>query len=620
MTTPRGMQLVAIAPLLALLAGCSSSQATPEAHGKTAGDRPQRVYTGANACATGIDVTLAPQEGSPPVQTVCGLTTTDPGGGTLYLYRGIPYADPPTGANRWADPLPPSFVDLSATEFGPRCPQGKAGELPLLGSDESEDCLYLNVWTPGVTSDAGLPVMVFIHGGAFISGSGGSAQGVMPGHLNLYDGAQIVATSRSPGPPVVFVTLNYRLGVLGFLAGDKIGLTGNYGLKDQTAALQWVKRNIQRFGGDPAKVMIFGESAGAQSTALHLTIQADGHQSLFARAAMESNYGISYQTVAEAQGKADAFSLRAACNGAGSPAAVLACLRALPLASILESQLAAWGPHDSACYGLQTVIPWQPVIDGAFVQKDPIESTISKPVLLGSNLTESIPFVLPWFPTNAVEQAVAYPALLTLLFGELEAAAIYAAYETEYRTSGTLAKMEQLVTDYLWTCFNRALARRAVLQPVWRYHYLHHGSFSVWTDPYVATQGKTATACATSPAVCHADELPFVFGNATDMKMVQQSFTPDESSFTAALQRYWIQFARTGNPNADGQTAWPGHDSGAYLTLQAPASAIAPASDASQALGANCEIWDRVGYTVGTAIEKTTVCPVTAPAVAVKVP
>ncbi|MGA8891703.1 MAG: carboxylesterase family protein [Anaeromyxobacteraceae bacterium] len=609
--------------LAAALAGCSSSQPAPEVRGKTAAERPLRFYSGDNACTSGIDVVLAPQAGSPSGQAVCGITTTDPGGGTIHVYRGIPYADPPTGAFRWTDPRPPTFQEIPATEFGPRCPQGKAGELPLLGGDESEDCLYLNVWTPEVTADGSgtLPVMVFIHGGAFISGSGGSAQGLQPGHLNLYDGAQFVSTSRTPGPPVVFVTLNYRLGVLGFLAGNTIGLDGNYGLKDQTAALRWVQRNISRFGGDPARVMIFGESAGAQSTALHLTIEADGHQALFARAALESNYGISYQTVAEAQGKADAFALAATCNGAGNPAAVLACLRALPLAHVLESQLAAWGPRDSICNGLQTVIPWQPVIDGTFVQKEPIEALIRKPILLGSNLTESIPFVLPWFPADPFEGAFAYPALLAMLFGDVHAAAIYAAYEVEYGTLAPLAKMEHVVTDYLWTCFNRALARRAAAagQPAWRYHDLHHGSFSVWTNPYEATQGKTATACATSPAVCHADELPFVFGNPSDMKMVQQSFTPDEASLSAALQGYWIQFARTGNPNQSGLPAWPRHDSGSFLQLKAPASAIAPASDLEQALDASCEIWDSIGYVVRSALGGSEhLCPVTASAPAMQ--
>lgn len=594
---------------------------------KTALERPLRAYSGDNACTTGTDVTLAQQQGSPTGQAVCGFTTTDPSNQPLHVYLGIPYADPPTGDFRWTPPRAPTWAEIPATEFGPKCPQGKAADLAILGPDESEDCLYLNVWTPKVTPGGGgdLPVMVFIHGGAFISGSGGAAVGTQPGHLNTYDGSQFVATSRSPGPPVVFVTLNYRLGVLGFLASSTLGLDGNYGLLDQTAALQWVQRNISRFGGDPSKVMIFGESAGAQSVALHLTIQAGGHQDLFARAAMESNYAISYQTVQEATGKAVTFAERTACNGAGAPSAVLDCLRKVPLAAILDSQYAAYRGKDTLCNGLQTLIPWQPVLDGTFVKTEPVEGPITKPILLGSNLTESIPFIVPVFPADPVAGAILYPGLLDLLFGDVNTLAIHTAYELAYPKLDPLAKMEQVVTDYLWTCFNRKMARVAAasLQPAWRYHYVHHGSFSVWTNPLKETQSKTAVACATSPNVCHADELPFVFGNPTDISTVRQAFTPDEQSFTTTLQSYWIQFARTGDPNASGLPAWPRHDSipGKYQQLQAPASAIAPASDLDQDLDAFCSaIWDPIGYTVKSTFSGRPECQGDAAAPAAKVP
>lgn len=596
---------------LLLLAACSSSQSTTEVRGKTAAERTKMVYGGPNGCASESEVVLAAQEGSPPGQVVCGLATTDPAGGPLYLYRGIPYADPPTASYRWTDPRPPTYPEIPATEYGPRCPQGSAKALPLLGTDVNEDCLYLNVWTPKVTQQGGgdLPVMVFIHGGAFIMGSGGWAQGTQPGHLNLYDGAQFVATSRTPGPPVVFVTMNYRLGVLGFLAGDQIGLSGNYGIKDQTAALQWVQRNISRFGGDPAKVMIFGESAGAQSTALHLTIQQGGHQDLFARAAMESSYAISYQTVEEAQGKADAFALATGCRGAGGPAAV-GCLQSLPLATILELQDFP-AEHDTLCNGLQALLPWQPVVDHAFITGEPIDGPVTKPVLLGSNLNESIPFVAPWFPAEPKAAAVAYPAAVAFLFGDVTAAAVSVEYQAAFPTFAPEQKMEQVVTDYLWTCFNRAFAAvpAASGQPVWRYHNVHHGSFSVWTNPTKETQSKTATACATSPAVCHADELPFVFGNPTDDKSILQTFTPDEVSLSLAIRNYWIQFARTGNPNVAGQPAWPPHGSGQVLQLQAPASAISAVTDPASAVSTFCGlIWDPVGYKVKSAYASKPEC------------
>ncbi len=619
--------VVTAAAVLVTACGNGTPQPAPEPRGKTAAERTARVYEGPNACTTGTEVILAAQQGSPAGQQVCGYTTTDPSGQPLHVYLGIPYADPPTGENRWMPPRPPTWAEIPATEFGPKCPQGKAGDLEILGPDESEDCLYLNVWTPNPTpsGDGTLPVMVFIHGGAFISGSGGAAAGVQPGHLNNYDGSQIVATSRAPGPPVVFVTLNYRLGVLGFLASSTLGLDGNYGILDQTAALQWVRRNISRFGGDPSKVMIFGESAGAQSVALHLTIQADGHQDLFARAAMESNYALSYQTVAEATGKAETFADRLACSHAGAPSAVLQCLREAPLAQILDSQKFAYGAKDTVCNGLQTLIPWQPVIDGSFVTTEPVQGQITKPVLLGSNLTESIPFVLPWFPASELEGIVLYPSVLSLLFGVEHGAEIVLAYEAAHPKLAPRPMMEQIVTDYLWTCFNRKMGQVAAAsgQPAWRYHYVHHGSFSVWTNPLLATQSKTALACATSPAVCHADELPFVFGNPTDIATVRQTFAAEEQGFTTTLQSYWIQFARTGDPNASGLPEWPRHDGipRRYLELEAPVANIVPASDLDQDLGAFCTaIWDRIGYTVKSAASGAPECQDTAPALQSKVP
>ncbi len=617
-----GSSVVVAAVTAALTAGCGSSsspQPTAEPLGKTAAQRPKMLYAGANPCTTGTEVVLGPQTGSPANQVVCGATVTPPSSPALHVYLGIPYADPPVGANRWAPTTPPTWTEIPATEYGPKCPQGKAADLGILGTDEGEDCLYLNVWTPKVTPSGGgdLPVMVFIHGGAFISGSGGAAAGTMPGHLNLYEGGQFVATSQSLKTPVVFVTLNYRLGVLGFLASDTLGLDGNYGLLDQTAALEWVQRNIAKFGGNPNNVTIFGESAGAQSVALHLTIQANGHQALFNRAAMESNYAISYQTPKEARGKAADFAWRASCDSAGSPTAVLSCLKKLPLENVIASQLFAYSASDTLCNGLQTFIPWQPVIDGTFVQHDPIQGPIQKSVLLGSNLTESIPFVVSWFPTDGTDGALLYPALLGFLFGEVNAIEIHTLYEVAHSRMSPLQKMEQVVTDYLWTCFNRAMAGvvAASGKPVYRYHYVHHGSFSVWTNPLKETQSKTALACAASGAVCHADELPFVFGNPSDMALVRQTFSTEEQGFTTALQSYWINFSVGGNPNGASLPTWPKDDLAVPLLtrqfqeLQAPVSAIQSRLDATLDAQAFCSLlWDGIGYEVKSAYYGKPVC------------
>jgi para-nitrobenzyl esterase len=198
----------------------------------------------AQACVGTVDA---------PAGKVCGLAIAAPAttGRALYSYRGIPYALPPVADLRWAPPQPyPRWRHLRpATSFGAICPQDG------VATGDSEDCLFLNIWTPraAVERDERLPVMVFIHGGYFVYGAGS---------LPLYDGSYLAASGN-----VVVVTLNYRLGSLGFLAVPELGLTGNYGILDQRLALRWVAKNIAAFGGDPRKVTIFGESAGAMSVA-----------------------------------------------------------------------------------------------------------------------------------------------------------------------------------------------------------------------------------------------------------------------------------------------------------------------------------------------------------------
>ena len=207
---------------------------------------------------------------------ISGLDT-----GGLRVYRGIPYAAPPVGELRWRPPrrVRPWTGVRACTSFGPSCPQsGKVvggGQLP---SSESEDCLYLNVWTPARSRSERLPVMVWIHGGGFITGSGSLPAG---------NGENL---SRREN--VVVVSLNYRLGVFGFLAHPELsaesahGVSGNYGLLDQQAALRWVRRNIAAFGGDPRRVTIFGQSAGGQSVIAQLVSPLA--RGLFARAISES--------------------------------------------------------------------------------------------------------------------------------------------------------------------------------------------------------------------------------------------------------------------------------------------------------------------------------------------
>src|SRR5499426_3525064 len=259
-----------------------------------------------------------------PAGKVCGLAIEAPANTdrALYNYRGIPYALPPVADLRWAPPQPyPRWQQLRpATSFGAICPQDGA-------TDDSEDCLFLNIWTPraAVERKQRLPVMVFIHGGYFVFGAGS---------LPVYDGSYLAASGN-----VVVVTLNYRLGSLGFLAVPELGLTGNYGIMDQREALQWVADNIAAFGGDPRRVALFGERAVAMSVGPHLfSIPAD--RGLFRSAIMESNpLALPYPSLkAQVEAKWQAFR-GALCFETNAPlncTFTLAALRAVPL-SVIET-------------------------------------------------------------------------------------------------------------------------------------------------------------------------------------------------------------------------------------------------------------------------------------------
>ena len=243
-------------------------------------------------------------------------------------YLGIPYAAPPVGPLRWRAPQPPArwHGTRAATLFAPHCPQpvGVFGRASM-----SEDCLYLNVFAPVEVRRSGLPVMVWIHGGAFV---GGESDDYNPSGL-VDDG-------------VIVVTINYRLGALGFLAHPALadhrgGPAGDYGLMDQQAALQWVHSNIQAFGGDPANVTLFGESAGGQSVLLQLT--SPGARGLFAKAIAESGgYALGPVSLASAEVAGRAFAAKAGCASQTAT-----CLRSLPVAKILADQDAT-GPRPTS--------------------------------------------------------------------------------------------------------------------------------------------------------------------------------------------------------------------------------------------------------------------------------
>ena len=239
-------------------------------------------------------------------------------------FLGIPYGAPPVGALRWQPPRPaaPWRGVRPATSYAPHCPQSPS---TFGQASTSEDCLYLNVFTPATSTARNLPVMVWVHGGSLLTGES-----------NDYNPAELVRHG------VVVVTINYRLGALGFLADAALasrrgGPSGNYGLMDQQAALRWVQRNIRGFGGDPGDVTLFGESAGGLSTLAQLA--SPGARGLFQRAIVESGtYQLTQQPLAAAEAAGQAFAAKAGCASTASAKNTAACLRGLPVSTILANE------------------------------------------------------------------------------------------------------------------------------------------------------------------------------------------------------------------------------------------------------------------------------------------
>ena len=474
-------------------------------------------------------------------QTIDAVTRSGPvrgaasdGGGVAF--KGIPYAAPPVGPLRWRSPQPAVrwSAPRDAARFGMPC---LASPLPGRPSTvpESEDCLTLNVWTPPAGSAAARtkrPVMVWIHGGGFVFGS--SAQ---PG----YDGAALAKRG------VVLVSLNYRLGVFGFMAHpalDREGpASGNYGLQDQIAALRWVRANIAAFGGDPANVTIFGESAGAHAVGMLMASpQAKG---LFAKAIAQSgafwdaDHG-SIPTHAEALARGAAFQQRI---GAGD----LAALRAMPADRL--NTAARWDVRlDPA------TTAFSPSVDGHVLRDAPAavfaQGRAAKvPLLGGWNAKEEAPLFLPRALPHDTPQA--FRAAATRLFGADRMAAAEAVYPSADAAASSATLVGDLViSQQTWELL--ALQQKAQRTSVYAYQF----SF---TSPY-------------SPIAGHTSEVKYVFGNLGP-QMPGRGAEPGarDCETTALMTAYWTNFAARGDPNGPGLPVWPAYAGPGSLVL-----AIAP--------------------------------------------
>lgn len=442
-------------------------------------------------------------------------------------YLGIPYAAPPIGALRWKLPQPvitwPGVREANA--FGRACPQLDS---PLAKLAWNEDCLSLNVWT---TSRSGKrPVMVWIHGGGLAQG--GSA-------VPLYDGQHLAAAGD-----VVVVSINYRLGALGFLAHPALvaedtahHAAGNYGLHDQIAALRWVAHDIAAFGGDPTNVTIFGESAGAVSVcALMASPLARG---LFAKAAIQSGscveYGKKLRALGTAAGRAERaedqgtrFAQALGCTGADA----LACMRGKRVEDILQTLPAALGFLGKGEHFGLTVDRWAvPDALAAMLGRGELANV---PVLIGTTADEATLFTAKL----RLARPIGYRAIVKRLFGDA-ADRVLAKYPA---TPTPKQAFDTLVTDVVFTCPTRraarALAKRA---PVYRYLFSQ----------------VTAGARAKGLGATHGSEIAFVFGTVGDP-------TAEERALSRAMVGYWSRFAHAGQPDP----GWPRYEPGTDPYLQ----------------------------------------------------
>jgi para-nitrobenzyl esterase len=439
-------------------------------------------------------------------------------------FLGIPYARPPIGALRFAPPEPvaPWQGTRSATVFGNACPQDDPALMPQ--QMLSEDCLSLNVYAPSAASQ--LPVMVFIHGGAFVAG--GSSQ---------YD----AKTLASAG--VLVVTINYRLGALGFLslpaldAERKNAPSGSDGFRDQQLALRWVHDHVAAFGGDPSNVTVFGESAGAISACLHWV--APGSRELARRYILES--GACTSDAYAVQDKAEADQLgndlsHALCPGAADE---LACLRQLPVSELLR-----WG----ATRG-QFGPPWRPTIEGAGgALPAPVEELIAAssglaPLILGTNAHEWGLFQYLGAPKPDSRAKLA--RVLSTTFGA-GAEQVAKQYPVGADAAANDAYVDY-VTDVAFRCPTRNLARLATEHgaPVYLYSFEQGHAF-------------------------HAQELDYVFGD--NVMSYYYDAAPPSAALSTSVQRYWTRFAQSGDPNGSGDPQWPRYqaDSDRHLVLVDP--------------------------------------------------
>jgi para-nitrobenzyl esterase len=467
------------------------------------------------------------------------IATTDSGrvrgtdlGGVL-AWKGLRYAAPPTGARRFLAPaaLEPWDGVLDATELGPSCPQPT--QRPAGWTHEAledEDCLRLNVWTPALDGKR-RPVLVWFHGGGFAIGSGS---------WPVYDGAALARRGD-----VVTITVNHRLGALGYLhlaglGGAELAASGNAGMLDLVASLQWVQRNAAAFGGDPDNVMIFGESGGGAKVSTLLAMPAA--KGLFHRAAIQS--GPARFVLSAEQAKEQTQRFLAKLGIAQGPGAVDA-LRALPASALIEAQ----GGRDAMGTGARG---FAPVLDGEVIPLHPAQAlergaAPDVPVIIGTNFDEATMFL-------GADPALADPSKLSFadlperlkMYGE-RAQPLIAAYRESRPDATALDILLAINTDAMMRVPSIKLAEKKLAGP---------GKAPVYMYLFCWSAGPLRSA--------HGFELPFMFDNAREPVL---HASPSRQQLADRMSEAWLGFARTGDPNHDGLPKWRPYDTATRATM-----------------------------------------------------
>ncbi|HSQ62053.1 MAG TPA: carboxylesterase family protein [Polyangiaceae bacterium] len=497
-----------------------------------------------------IDCSSAPSDGPLDVTTDKGVVHGSSADG-VRSFLGIPFAAPPVGPLRF---LPPTDAPAwsgarQATTFGPDCPQLSNG---AMSASSSEDCLYVNVWTPAADVK-NAPVFVWIYGGGFVSGSGSGL---------LYNGEKLVLDENA-----VVVTFNYRLGPLGFMshtalaAEEGVATAPSPGLLDQQAALGWVQRNIAAFGGDAKNVTLAGESAGGISTCAQLVLPKSN--GLFAHAVMESGLCLAdaFETKAAAEDQANRLATALGCT---DPGTVMSCLRSKSAEEVLLAL-----PLRKALIGLTGESYW-PVVDGVVLPAVPIDAITAGqfahvPVILGSNLNEGELFTALWGSPPPTSTDVR--GALQALFGAAAVDAIAAQYPVD---SSPVQALADLITDGAFACPARRAARALAASGGTAYLYQ-------FTYPYTVTAFPSVTTA-------HGFEIPFVFRNG----YLGQQLTDADLAVADTVDGYWFRLAGKGDPNGDGAPQWPAYSQASDTNLVLDATVTTNSGLKKD----KCDFWD----------------------------